>query len=208
MSDRTITPPGSMLLAASGLDSDADFEAGQHGDSFVDRAETSSARRRPRAFDAAALNQPVSVLPARRPLIFAQHHTVSDAVRAMQREHRGVVLVTEDGTPQSALTGVFTERDVLHRAMEPGRDLPALALGDVMTPDPDRLPIESTVAWVLNKMSLGGFRHVPIVDAYDRPVFVVSVRDVVDFLVEAFPREVLNLPLSWGADRQSAREGA
>jgi hypothetical protein len=44
---------------------------------------------------------------------------------------------------------------------------------------------------------------VPIVDAEGRPVHVVSVRDVVEFLVEAFPQEVLNR----GGDRTSEREG-
>jgi CBS domain-containing protein len=55
-------------------------------------------------------------------------------------------------------------------------------------------------------MSVGGFRHVPVVDGEHRPAFVVSVRDVVEYLVEAFPREVLNLPV--GKAAQQAREGA
>jgi CBS domain-containing protein len=56
-------------------------------------------------------------------------------------------------------------------------------------------------------MSVGGFRHVPVVDAERRPVCVVSVRDVVEFLVSAFPREVLTIrsEQSSGAPRQ--REG-
>jgi hypothetical protein len=37
---------------------------------------------------------------------------------------------------------------------------------------------------------------------------VVSVRDIVEFLVEAFPREVLNLPQVEGVKPQRAREGA
>ncbi len=54
--------------------------------------------------------------------------------------------------------------------------------------------MKSTVAHALNKMSLGGFRHLPVVDEEHRPAFVVSIRDIVGFLVEAFPREVFNLP--------------
>jgi CBS domain-containing protein len=161
-----------------------------------------------RHFDSALLREPVSVLPVRTPLVFSPETPVADAVRAMQREHRGAVLVTTDGAPESRLIGIFTERDVLHRALERGLDLGTLPLGQVMTPDPERLPLESSVAWALNKMSVGGFRHVPIVDAGDRPAFVVSVRDVVELLVDAFPREVLNLPLAFGADRQRTREGA
>lgn len=161
-----------------------------------------------RRFDSALLHEPVSVLPVRQPLVFARETPVAEAIRAMQREHRGAVLVTADGSAESPLAGIFTERDVLRRALERGLDLDTLSLGQVMTPDPERLPLESSVAWVLNKMSLGGFRHVPIVDAADHPAFVVSVRDVVELLVDAFSREVLNLPLAFGADRQRTREGA
>jgi len=61
---------------------------------------------------------------------------------------------------------------------------------------------------VLNKMAVGGFRHVPVVDADGRPVFVVSVRDVVEFLVDFFPNDVLNLPPEYGPPKSSKREGA
>jgi hypothetical protein len=36
----------------------------------------------------------------------------------------------------------------------------------------------------------------------------VSVRDVVQFLVEAFPNEVLNLPPEFGVDHAPSRDGA
>jgi CBS domain-containing protein len=166
-------------------------------------------RRQSGRFDARLLRQPLSVLPARRPLICSSKQTVSTAMRAMQSEHRGIVLVTEDGTPQSRLTGVFTERDVLLRIIDRGRNPASLPLAEVMTIDPEVLPAQATVAWVLNKMSVGGFRHVPVVDDRHRPVSVVSVRDVVQFLVDAFPREVLNLPPEFGAsDFFPTREGA
>ncbi|TMA30596.1 MAG: CBS domain-containing protein, partial [Deltaproteobacteria bacterium] len=63
------------------------------------------------------------------------------------------------------------------------------------------------VAYVLNKMSVGGFRHVPVIDDEHRPVCVISVNDVVTFLVNAFPREVLNLPEP-GTTPPASREGA
>ena len=118
------------------------------------------------------------------------------------------MVVTADGTTRTRLVGIFTERDVLLRVVDRGRNPVTLRLAEVMTAEPECLPQESTIAWVLNKMCVGGFRHVPVVDEAGRPVFVVSVRDVVEFLVEAFPREVLNLPLEYGADRQRDREGA
>jgi CBS domain-containing protein len=171
---------------------------------YFERAETT-----PRAgFDAALLREPVSVLRVRSPLVLSMTATVTEAVRAMQAGHTGCVLVTDDGTPDSKINGIFTERDVLFRIVDRGRNPAQLPLAEVMTPDPETLSIRSAVAYALNKMSVGGFRHVPVVDDDLRPAFVVSVRDVVEFLVEAFPREVLNLPPVEGVKAQRAREGA
>jgi CBS domain-containing protein len=116
--------------------------------------------------------------------------------------------VTDDGTQRSKLIGIFTERDVLFRIVDKGRNPAALAIGEVMTPNPENLSSRATVAYVLNKMSVGGFRHVPVVDDEHRPVCVISVRDVVSFLVNAFPREVLNLPSEPSSSPPASREGA
>jgi CBS domain-containing protein len=89
-----------------------------------------------------------------------------------------------------------------------GRNPATLPLDAVMTADPEVLPVTGTVAHALNKMSLGGFRHVPVVDEDHHPVFVVSVRDIVEFLVEAFPREVLTLSHDAAAQVPRARDGA
>ena len=159
-------------------------------------------------FDTRLIREPLRALPVRPAIVFAADATVTDAMRAMQREHRGCVIVTDDGTDGSKLTGIFTERDVLFRIVDRGRNPAALPLSDVMTPEPEALPVKSTVAYALNLMSVGGFRHIPVVDEQHRPVYVVSVRDIVGFLVDAFPREVLNIPTDFGTSSPRAREGA
>lgn len=159
----------------------------------------------PRVFDSKLLRQPASLLPPRKPIVLGPTDSVTDAVRAMQAEHRGCVLVTRDGSPGGPLVGIFTERDVLFRIVDRGRNPATLPLGEVMTRDPERLGVEQPIAAVLQMMSVGGFRHIPIVDAEERPLFVVSVRDVVEFLVEAFPREIANFA---GAQVQRERDGA
>jgi CBS domain-containing protein len=162
--------------------------------------------RERRVFDADLLQMPLSELPVGEALVFTSDATVTEAMRAMQREHTGCVLVTDDGTRTSKLIGIFTERDVLNRIVDRGKNPATLPLAEVMTPDPEVLPVKSTVAYALNKMSVGGFRHVPVVDEEHRPAMVVSVRDIVEFLVAAFPGEVLNLPFQDGSTR--TREGA
>lgn len=159
------------------------------------------------AFDHQLLREPLTMLPVQRPLTMPADACVTDAMRAMQRKHTGCVLITGDGSTRSQLEGIFTERDVLFRIVDRGRNPAALALAEVMTPEPETLSVRATVAYVLNKMAVGGFRHVPVVDDEQRPKGVVSVRDVVTFLVDAFPREVLNLP-ELGAAPSHAREGA
>lgn len=180
------------------LNSDSSDEA------YFDETDRVPAHR----FDEQLLQAPTSVLSRRVPMVFTEADTVQTAVRAMQAEHRGVVLISEDGTRQTALTGIFTERDVLLRVIDRGRDLNSVCLREVMAKNPESLPRTAPVAAVLNKMSVGGFRHVPIVDSRGRPVFVVSVRDVVEYLVDSFPTEILNLPPEDGPERYTTRDGA
>ena len=165
-------------------------------------------KRRSRAFDAHLLQEPVSVLGTRAPLIFAQNAATSDAMRAMQAEHSGVVLITPDGSSQSPLIGIFTERDILLRVINRGRNPAETPLSEIMSEEPEALQADARVAWVLNMMSVGGFRHVPLVNVEGHPVGVVSVRDIVEFLVQSFPNEILNLPPDFGARTHLPRDGA
>lgn len=164
--------------------------------------------RRAKVFDARLLQEPVTVLSTRSPLIFAAHTSTSEAMRSMQSQHRGCVLVTDDGTASSPLTGIFTERDILLRVINRGRNPAETPLADVMSHQPEFLQADARVAWVLNMMSVGGFRHVPVVNPRGCPIAVISVRDVVEFLVEAFPNEILNLPPDFGRQKALPRDGA
>ena len=159
-------------------------------------------------FDAALLRESLRALPVRPALVLRASDSVTEAVRLMQREHRGCVVVTEDGTDASPLIGIFTERDVLRRIVDRGKNPATLPLDAVMTANPEVLALSGTIAHALNKMSVGGFRHVPVVDENHHPVFVVSVRDIVEFLVEAFPREVLTLSSDASAQVPRRRYGA
>jgi CBS domain-containing protein len=56
-------------------------------------------------------------------------------------------------------------------------------------------------------MSVGGFRHVPLVDDERRPAGILSVKDIVDYLVEHFPRDVLNIPPEPGKHSRTPEGG-
>jgi CBS domain-containing protein len=138
----------------------------------------------------AVLETPVSDLMARDPIVVDADATVVTAVHAMNEHRTGCVLVERDGK----LVGIFTERDALRRVIfhEGNRDW---AVKSVMTPDPQTLPPHASVAFALNKMSVDGYRHIPIVDDEGKAIGVLSIKDIVNFVVEFFPESVYNLPL-------------
>jgi CBS domain-containing protein len=63
-----------------------------------------------------------------------------------------------------------------------------------MTAQPDTLTPEDTVGEALALMDRGGYRHVPLTDAHGRPAGLLRQQDVLAYLAEAFPEEILNLP--------------
>jgi len=184
------------------------IEPDLHDDMDRDEAYFDDASGRRRSFDAKLLQEPLTLLPSRPPLALPETATVKDAMQAMKRHHRGCVLITQDGTVRSPLIGIFTERDVLLKVIDSGRNPATVPLGEIMTRDPEALPIDAKLAWALNMMSVGGFRHLPVTDHRRWPAFIISVRDIVEFLVESFPAEILNLPPDFGREQGRSRDGA
>jgi CBS domain-containing protein len=87
------------------------------------------------------------------------------------------VLVTE----ANRLVGIFTDRDAVLKVA--GGAAGSRPIGELMTQDPVVLRHDETIAVAINKMAVGGFRHIPIVED-GRPTGVITARDVVRHLVE------------------------
>jgi signal-transduction protein with cAMP-binding, CBS, and nucleotidyltransferase domain len=158
----------------------------------------------PRVFDQRMIREPIRALNPGPPVTVSRSTVMADAVDLMKHRGIGCVLVVDEGR----LAGIVTERDVLLKLVGSGRDPQTATVADFMTSDPEALRPQDGIAFALNKMSVGGFRHVPLVDDSQRPVGVVSMRMIVDYLVEFFPREVLNLPSEPGKNLAREREGA
>jgi len=114
---------------------------------------------------------------------------VADAIRTLNQQHTGCALVVENGR----LVGIFTERDVLTKVVG-AVDMDATRVESVMTPAPDTLPPTASIAFALRKMTLEGYRHIPVVAPDGSPIGVVAVRDIVAWMVELFPESIYNLP--------------
>ena len=135
------------------------------------------------------------------PLCIDVGATVRETLHAMKQKRRGAVLVCKG----EKLAGIFTERDAL-KLMEPGADLD-LAVGQVMTANPETITDSETVGDAITKMSRGGYRRLPMVDPDGRPKGFVTVSGILHYLVGHFPAVVYNLPPNPHHSTQT-REGA
>ncbi len=150
------------------------------------------------------LNQSIREVATMKPAVCVAPETpLRVAIDHMKEKGVGCVLVQRD----TKLVGIFTERDVLVRVVGAGVDIDRTPVEALMTPDPESLSPDDRVSYALNKMTIGGFRHIPVVDDDDRPVGIVSMRNVVNYVVDVFRVEVLNLPPSPRLAAR-AREGA
>ena len=104
---------------------------------------------------------------------------VNDAIRRMHDKGIDCVLVTEG----DQLVGIFTDRDAVLKVAG-GAAGGTRPIGELMTHDPVVLRHDETIAVAINKMAVGGFRHIPIVED-GRPLGVITARDVFHHLVEA-----------------------
>ena len=79
------------------------------------------------------------------------------------------------------LVGVFTERDVLMNIAGREKELANDPIREWMTPNPESVEEDDSVAFAIHKMDIGGYRHLPVMKA-GRPTGIISVRDLVRHL--------------------------
>ncbi len=138
------------------------------------------------------LRTPISDVKRTAPVAVPADAPVARALELMRKKGVSAVVVVERKRSRR-LVGIFTERDLVNRAL-PARGFARAQVKRFMTPAPETLRPQDPVAYALNKMSVGRFRHVPLVDDAGRPAGMISIRDIADFLVELCPEEILNLP--------------
>ena len=128
---------------------------------------------------------------------------IEQVVHQMSEGRSGCILIVAgDGR----LAGIFTERDFVNRVVAAGVEV-STPVGEVMTAEPKTLTRHDSVQKAVELMGAGGYRHIPVVGEQGQPVGVVSVREIIHYLVEYFPAKVYNLPPTPN-QTQPAREGA
>jgi CBS domain-containing protein len=132
----------------------------------------------PTTFRGQLLGEHLDALGVTTPLIVDAATDVNEAIRRMHVDGIDCVLVTDDGR----FVGIFTDRDAVLKVA--GLERQSRPIEALMTRDPVVLRHDETIAVAINKMAVGGFRHIPIVEG-GRPTGVVTARDVFRHLVES-----------------------
>lgn len=153
--------------------------------------------------EAVSIKDPISSLKLQKMVAVEKGTTIAQVMDLFQLKRIACVVVQENEN----LAGIFTERDVIMKLVGKGLDHSKELVDDHMTPSPEFLKTDDPIAFALNRMTDGGFRHVPIVDNAGKPVALVGILDIVGHLAAYYSDEVLNLPPEPPRKAQQRPEG-
>jgi CBS domain-containing protein len=137
------------------------------------------------------LDEPIKAIKGRDPVRVAPGTSLADCLAAIKKTGTGdsVVVADEDGR----LRGVLTERDIVAKLLGTSEDL-SQPVESLMNAEPRVLHFEDPIRDAIALMETGRYRNVPIIDGDGILHGIVRPQDVLRYLAEAFPEEVLNLP--------------
>jgi CBS domain-containing protein len=100
---------------------------------------------------------------------------VRSAVEVLSRHRIGAVIVSRDG---AIVDGILSERDIVRALGSRGVECLDMQVQDLMTAEVIGCHPEDTAISVMEKMTDGRFRHMPVIDD-NRMIGVISIGDVV-----------------------------
>ncbi len=106
--------------------------------------------------------------------------TVEKIVLILQKEKQSAVLVIQ----HEQLLGIVSKRDLLRRTAGSELKLSHLKALDVMTANPEIVRATDPLAFAVNKMAMGGFRHLPVLSEEGNPIGIISIQDVLSYLAQ------------------------
>lgn len=118
---------------------------------------------------------------SRSVVIAGPYESVRDAARRMATNNVGCLLVLDD---QEGLTGIVTDRDVAIRCVSAELDPATTPVSEIMTTPVEAVREETPIEEALGLMAAVGTRRVPVVDADDELVGILSLDDFLELLVE------------------------
>jgi len=101
--------------------------------------------------------------------------TVAEAAALLSSRRIGSVVVSPDGR---SVAGILSERDIVREVARRGTVCLSSAIEDVMTRDVSVCRMEDGADEILQKMTEGRFRHLPVMEG-EAMIGLISIGDVV-----------------------------
>jgi CBS domain-containing protein len=136
-------------------------------------------------------DEKLKMLGRRDPLTVGPGTSLRDCLEIIQGVGTADSVFVTD--PAGKLVGVLTERDIFGKLVATGIDLDQ-PVENLMVTHPWTLNLDQPIRHAIDLMQTGRYRNLPLVDDDGLLVGVVRPVDVLKYLAEAFPEELLNLP--------------
>jgi len=159
------------------------------------KTSTSEAGARATLVPPRLVDEPLKLVGRRDPIVVPPGTPLGVCIEAIRSGGVGDSVIVTDG--DGRLVGVLTERDIFARLVgDPKSSLVDLGapVETLMNRTPHTLRLDQPVGAALGLMETGAFRNIPLVDDDGRVVGIVRQQDILRYLAESFPEELLNLP--------------
>jgi CBS domain-containing protein len=107
------------------------------------------------------------------------------AARLLAEKRIGAVLIL--GADRH-IVGILSERDIVRAIAERGADVLGESVSVAMTRKVSTYNETELVSKIMERMSAGKFRHMPVIDQ-GQPVGMISIGDVVKYRLQAMERD-------------------
>ncbi len=124
-----------------------------------------------------------------RVITVRQDTTIEEVVATLSREKIGAVVVSDDG---ATVAGLLSERDIIKGLADQGGTLMRLTARDLMTRSFTHANADMPILHVLDVMTQGRFRHMPVLEN-NRLAGLVSIGDAVKARLDILETEATHL---------------
>jgi len=105
--------------------------------------------------------------------------SVYSAIEMMADKRVGALLVVDDGK----LVGIVSERDYARKVILQGKSSKDTFVREIMTPNPVSITCDTSVEEAMRLMTENRFRHLPVINSEGKISGVLSIGDLVNWIV-------------------------
>jgi CBS domain-containing protein len=115
--------------------------------------------------------------------------SVYSAIELMAEKRVGALLVVDEGH----LVGVISERDYARKVILNGRSSKDTFIREIMTPSPITIDCDTSVEDAMRTMTENRIRHLPVVNSEGNVAGVLSLGDLVNWIVTSQDEAIAHL---------------